>query len=57
MKKIIVAALMALLLIPAAGAQDTLAVKINKKNLVTKITHFIQMLNLKADDSFKSAGL
>ena len=27
---------MALLLIPAAGAQDTLAVKINKKNLVIK---------------------
>ena len=36
MRKIIVAALMALLLIPAAGAQDTLAVKINKKNLVIK---------------------
>ncbi len=29
-------ALLSLLLIPAAGAQDTLAVKINKKNLVIK---------------------
>ena len=35
MRKIIVAALMALLLIPAAGAQDTIQ-KINKKNLVIK---------------------
>lgn len=36
MRKIIVMALLSLLLIPAAGAQDTLAVKINKKNLVIK---------------------
>lgn len=36
MRKMIVMALLSLLLIPAAGAQDTLAVKINKKNLVIK---------------------